>query len=276
MYCDSTKKNLKSKGINKSGKKWMAQAYRNGITKYLGTFDSKEAAEESIDAFDAGQKVILRGRKYKSESGIKGISRNGKKWSARSYQNGVLKYLGAFDSKDDASHAITEFETNTSKLPSSFNHQKSHEEDQVDANTMEFPSKRLTRARCQSLTGGSTEIVDTNRIDTNSHDRHHDNDSNINSTVISKLHSDKKNSILNGIYHYGYEICAGTSIGGDTSKESSTLSSSIDLEQSSLHLHHPFISGSLPLPGPVESVLQSSLATRGKQKLRSSPKYIFQ
>ncbi len=113
----ATTSSSRVKGVNRSGKKWMAQAYRNGRTRYLGTYDSKEAAVAAIDQFDAGEEVVLHGRTYQSSSGIKGISKNGKKWSARSYRNGILRYLGAYDSKEDAAQAIIEFENMIAPLP---------------------------------------------------------------------------------------------------------------------------------------------------------------
>ena len=97
-------------GINRSGKKWMAQAYRHGRTRYLGTYDTKDAAMAAIAAFDAGKEIVLHGRTYQSSSGIKGISKNGNKWSARSYRNGVLQYLGAYSTKEAAAQAIADFE----------------------------------------------------------------------------------------------------------------------------------------------------------------------
>jgi len=68
-------------GVSRSGKKWIAQAYRDGRTRYLGTFETREAAALAIDQFDAGEEVVLHGRTYQSSSGIKGISKNGTKWS---------------------------------------------------------------------------------------------------------------------------------------------------------------------------------------------------
>jgi hypothetical protein len=113
-------------GVIASGKKWQAQICYDGMTHYLGCFDTKQEAAlaydrevrrsgtdkplnyESIAAAEEAaacatlQRMCAKQPKPRPSSGFYGVTANRKRWTAKIHYNGTEHNLGTFDTKQEA------------------------------------------------------------------------------------------------------------------------------------------------------------------------------
>lgn len=96
---------------DKNSKKWISRIRINGKIKHLGMFNSEEnAAKYYQDALTCVQEnsiEYIKVKKSKTHSKFKGVSyiKKNKKWFSQITINGKRKYLGCFNSEEEASEA---------------------------------------------------------------------------------------------------------------------------------------------------------------------------
>lgn len=112
---NSNKKHLQSSskytGVHKqkSCKSFYSSIVINGSLKYLGSFDTEKEASEYYEAAliclndNRINDIVVKRKK------AKGVYMLGKKWTAQIVVNRKLKYLGIFNTKEEASLKVEEY-----------------------------------------------------------------------------------------------------------------------------------------------------------------------
>jgi hypothetical protein len=118
-------KGRRFKGVYTRGNKWRARIMVSGKTKYLGTFNTPEEAaqayNDAIDLYCNGarwrnpvnlEEVIrldssstMRNRPPRKGHKFKGVYAVGNKWQAKIKVSGKQKYLGTFNTPEEAAQA---------------------------------------------------------------------------------------------------------------------------------------------------------------------------
>jgi|GEM_PF-5488581 len=110
---DRKKSNLPL-GVFKDKNKYRASIYFEGRLRYLGTFkdavEASEAYQEAFSLIESGEtdKLKFAKKPERKHSLPKGVFKNKKRFMARTRINGVIKYLGTFDTPEEASEVYQE------------------------------------------------------------------------------------------------------------------------------------------------------------------------
>ena len=135
---DGTKKEVKYKGVRKSGKKFYAQIGIDGTTQGLGTFDTPKEAAQAFDraAIQTGRATsklnfldqIPKNYKPKKKklmsnntTGYRGVYKDGNRFMARITTGGKQHYIGNFGTAKEAAIAWDHCAINSRRLRSDLN-----------------------------------------------------------------------------------------------------------------------------------------------------------
>ena len=170
-------------GVSKSGKTYMAQITYGGTQHHLGAFDTKEQAGIAYDRFvvdksteevsftlnypnmtdpERGEALSEKVEPVQKKRGIPnrktgliGVAKNGKKYTANICIGGTSKNLGSFDSKEQAGIAYDRFvvDKNTKEVSFTLNYPNMTDPEREEALLAEPPHKKRKRKRGTKRSG---------------------------------------------------------------------------------------------------------------------------
>jgi len=111
------------RGVKRKGDRWSAQFnYKNTSYRWGGTFATAAGAAEARDLLESlvlsGEDVseyCERKARYDSATGVRGISKRPDGFLVRCTSEGVRKYIGLYQTLEDAADALIEWKKKNSK-----------------------------------------------------------------------------------------------------------------------------------------------------------------
>jgi hypothetical protein len=176
-------------GVSEYGKRYKAQIYFEGTTKHLGNFDTKEQAGIAYDRFvinivinksteevsftlnypnmsdrerEEAMNVEPARKKRKcgnpnQKTGLVGVRKIGKKYTAYITYGGIRHHLGSFDTKEQAGMAYDQFvvDKSTEEVSFTLNYPYMSDHEREEALNVEAPQKKKRkRGTPKQTTGG--------------------------------------------------------------------------------------------------------------------------